>query len=206
MIRLYLLFILLFATASTYAQRVMIPSTSVIDSVKSNRLKKNDIEDVNGIKMGTAKDIIENLREVKQFSILAKLMRSAGLIATFKSKGPITLFAPTNAAFNKLRRGRIDTLQKKSHNLELCALLTYQAIPGNLKIKDLRKKIKAENGKAKIPTLSGSILTLTTDSADNIILIDEYGNKGTIIAADLDQSNGYIHVINKVLIPKPKSI
>lgn len=184
----------------------MIPSTSVIDSVKSNRLRKNDIEDVNGIKMGTAKDIIENLREVKQFSILAKLMRSAGLIATFKSKGPITLFAPTNAAFNKLRRGRIDTLQKKSHNLELCALLTYQAIPGNLKIKDLRKKIKDENGKAKIPTLSGSILTLTTDSADNIILIDEYGNKGTITAADLDQSNGYIHVINKVLIPKPKSI
>lgn len=196
----------LFSHSFVYAQRIAMPTTPVSDSIKARRLSKNKMKVVDGIAMGTARDIVENLRRVPQFSTLFSAIKTAGLIETFKSKGPITLFAPENSAFAKLPRGTWQTLLKPDHNLELSAFITCHAIPGEMYLKDIIKKIKDDNGKTTYTTVGGCKLTATLDAQNNVIITDEKGNQAMITAADIDQSNGLIHVINSVLIPKPKTI
>lgn len=178
----------------------------VTDSVrvKINRSKK--VKTVDGVDMFAAKDIIQNLTNAPNFTMLLSALRSAGLIGTFKSKGPITIFAPTNSAFKKMPGGKLDTLLKPTHNLDLCSVLTCHALAGKINKKSITKKIRSGKGTAILTTLAGATLKATIDENDNIILTDDNGNKSMIEIGDVEQSNGMIHVINGVLLPKVKAI
>jgi uncharacterized surface protein with fasciclin (FAS1) repeats len=202
-----LLFLFLIsANLAAYGQKVAMSSAPVTDSVrvKINRSKK--VKTVDGVEMFAAKDIVQNLTNAPNFSMLLSALRSAGLIGTFKSKGPITIFAPTNNAFKKMPDGKLDTLLKPAHNLDLCNVLTCHAIAGKMNKRSITKKIHSGKGTAILTTLAGCTLKATIDKDDNIILTDENGNKGIIEIEDVEQSNGMIHVINGVLIPKVKAI
>ena len=203
-----LVFFISFTFLFTHSYAQTIPdsiTTRQIDSLKARRLKGNKIQVAGGIKMGSNNDIFENLQSNPQFATLVKAMRVAGLPLTFKSNGPITLFAPIDDAFKKLPKGKLDTLLKKRHILDMSALLTCHAVPGKLTIDDIKDQITQNKGKAKFITLGGNEIFATMDGKD-VILTDELGNKSMIQAGDFRQYNGLIHVINGILLPKPKAI
>jgi uncharacterized surface protein with fasciclin (FAS1) repeats len=181
-------------------------SAPVTDSVRVKINKSKKVKTVDGVDMFAAKDIVQNLTNNPEFSILLKAIRSDGLTGTFKSKGPITLFAPNNAAFKKLPEGRLDTLMKPAHNLDLCNVLTCHAVSGIMNKRSIARKIRKGKGTAILTTLAGCTIKATMDENDNIILTDENGNKSMIEIDDIEQSNGIIHVINGVLIPKTRAI
>jgi uncharacterized surface protein with fasciclin (FAS1) repeats len=115
--------------------------------------------------------------------------------------GPFTVFAPTNAAFGKLPMGTVENLLKPENLKTLQTILTYHVVPGKMNAEDITKAIKAGNGKASIMTVSGGILTAWVQEQDTYIT-DENGNKAKITIADVNQSNGVIHVIDAVALPK----
>ncbi len=131
-----------------------------------------------------------------------KALKAAGLEETLKSRGPITLFMPDDAAFAKLSKGKIDSLYRHDRLPQLIATISYHAIPGKLKVKDIAKKIDPKTGLAKFTTLSGGILYAKLDANHNIVLVDETGHQAIITQPELPQYNGYIHVIDTVLQPK----
>jgi uncharacterized surface protein with fasciclin (FAS1) repeats len=175
----------------------------VIDSV---RAKWGKVRIVDGAEMTSANDIIENIAQSKEYTTLASVIEDAGLTETFKSKGPITVFAPTNQAFDKLPAGALDSLLKPNHKLDLSYLLTYHAIAGRLTARDIAHKINTNNGEAVFTTIAGSKLTAKIDGNRNIVLIDENGNESIISKFDIPQSNGILHIVSAVLVPKPKAI
>jgi len=175
----------------------------VVDSLKTIFSK---VKTVDGVQMLSTNDIIENISLSKKHSILLKALDYAGLIETFKSKGPITIFAPDNQAFEKISSGKLDSLLKPANKFELSYILTYHAIAGRITTKDIAKKIKINNGGVTFTTISGGKLVAKIDSNRNIILIDENGGKSIIQHFDIPQSNGMLHTINAVLMPKPKAI
>ena len=177
--------------------------TNVIDSVKS-KLGKTKI--VEGTPMLSSNDIVENISLSKNYSILLKAIDDAGLTETFKSKGPITIFAPDNLAFGKLTPGKLDSLLLPAHKDDLSYLLTYHAIAGRLTAKEISRKINSSNGLAVFTTIAGSRLTAKIDSNRNIVLIDENGGLSVISRFDIPQSNGMLHAVNAVLVPKIKAI
>jgi len=133
-----------------------------------------------------------------------KALQAAGLEETFKSRGPITLFLPDDEAFAKLSKGKTDSLYRYNLLPQLIATISYHAIPGKLKVKDIEKKIDPKTGLARFTTLSGGILYAKLDANHNLILIDETGHQSKITQPELPQYNGYIHVIDIVLQPKDR--
>jgi uncharacterized surface protein with fasciclin (FAS1) repeats len=188
--------------AVLFAQKT-VTVNPVIDTVKA---KWGKIKIVDGVAMISSNDVVENITLSKEYSVLVTAIQNAGLTDTFKSKGPITIFAPTNQAFEKLPAGQLDTLLKPNHKLDLSNLLTYHAIAGRISAKDIERKINSNNGQAAFTTIAGSILTAKIDSNRNIVLIDENGGESIISKFDIQQSNGMLHVVNSVLIPKSKAI
>jgi len=185
------------------AQGPAVPANTVIDSVK---VKWGKVRIVDGDEMNSANDIVENIAASKECSTLASAIAGAGLTETFKSKGPITVFAPTNQAFDKLPAGKLDSLLKPDHKLDLNYLITYHAIAGRLTARDIEHKINTSNGEAVFTTLAGSKLTAKIDQNRNIVLVDESGNESIISKFDIPQSNGVLFIITGVLMPKPKAI
>src|ERR1700676_925214 len=122
----------------------------VIDTVKA---KWGKIKIIDGAAMTSSNDIIENMTLSKEYTTLINVIEAAGLTETFKSKGPITVFAPTNQAFDKLPAGELDTLLKPGHKLDLNYLLTYHAIAGRLSARDIERKINSNNGQATFTTI-----------------------------------------------------
>jgi uncharacterized surface protein with fasciclin (FAS1) repeats len=175
----------------------------VIDSVKA---KWGKVKMVDGAAMTSANDIVENITQSKEYTTLASVIEDAGLTETFKSKGPITVFAPTNQAFDKMPAGELDTLLKPSHKLDLGYLLTYHAIAGRLTARDIAHRINANNGEAVFTTIAGSKLIAKIDGNRNIVLVDENGNESIISKFDIPQSNGILHIVTAVLVPKPRVI
>jgi uncharacterized surface protein with fasciclin (FAS1) repeats len=153
-----------------------------------------------------ANDIVKNLSLSKDLSVFYNFLKSANLQATFQSRGPITIFVPANDAFQSLPDGRLDSLMKPSHVWELTSILSYHAIPGWFKAKDIEKQISKNKGAATFTTLSGNKLIAKIDENRNIVLVDENGGESIINRFDLEQNNGMIHVVNKVLLPKAKVI
>lgn len=153
-----------------------------------------------------ADDIVTNITRVKELSTFLKIMQAAGLTETFISKGPVTLFVPTNSAFAKLSAGKLDTLLMPEHKYDLIALITYHAIAGKITSKDIAHQISANNGLATFTTLTGNRLTAKIDANRNIVLVDENGGQSIISKFDIEQNNGLIHLVNAVLIPKFKNI
>jgi uncharacterized surface protein with fasciclin (FAS1) repeats len=185
-----------------YAQKTTVVNP-VIDTVKA---KWGKVKIVDGTAMVSSNDIIENMALSKEYTVLINAIEEAGLTETFKSKGPITIFAPTNQAFDKLPSGQLDSLLKPSHKLDLNYLLTYHAIAGRLSARDIARKINSNNGQATFTTIAGSKLTAKIDTNRNIVLVDENGGESVISKFDIQQSNGLIHIVNAVLVPKAKAI
>src|SRR6202012_3228809 len=127
-------------------------------------------------------------------------VEGARLVDTREGKGPFTVFAPTNEAFGKLPAGTVDNLVKPENKATLVKILTYHVVAGRLSAADLMAKIKAGNGKAELKTVQGGSLWVM-EQGKKLYLVDEKGGKSWITIADVNQSNGVIHVVNAVLMP-----
>ncbi|MBE8724817.1 fasciclin domain-containing protein [Flavobacterium hungaricum] len=156
---------------------------------------------VGGAAMYPNKNIIENAVNSKDHTTLVAAVKAADLVETLKGKGPFTVFAPTNAAFDKLPKGTVENLLKPENKKMLQTILTYHVVAGKWNAADIAKAIKAGKGKATIKTVSGGTLTAWMDGKD-LYISDENGNKAKVTIADVNQSNGVIHVVNAVLLPK----
>ena len=179
-----------------------------VDTLSLSQLKSKGIKAkvVNGTAMAANMNIIQNVAKVKDYSTLFAAINTAGLSETFESKGPITLFAPTNSAFAKMPAGKLDSLLKPENKYELSHLITYHAIAGKVSIKDISRNIKEHKGVATFTTLAGSKLVASIDNNRNIVLTDECGGQSVISQFDIEQSNGMLHVVNNVFVPKNKVI
>lgn len=156
---------------------------------------------VGGAAMYPNKNIIENAVNSKDHTTLVAAVKAAGLVETLEGKGPFTVFAPTNEAFNKLPKGTVESLLKPENIKTLQNILTYHVVAGKMNASDIAKAIKAGGGKAIFKTVSGGTLTAWMKGKD-LYISDESGNKAKVTIADVNQSNGVIHVINTVLLPK----
>ncbi len=156
---------------------------------------------VGGAEMYSNKDIVDNAVNSKDHTTLVAAVKAAGLVETLKSAGPFTVFAPTNEAFDKLPAGTVSTLLKPENKAMLVKILTYHVVAGRLSAADLWAKVKAGNGMATLTTVEGGTLTVMA-KGKKLYLVDEKGGKSWITIADVFQSNGVIHVVNTVLMPK----
>ncbi|WP_210246542.1 MULTISPECIES: fasciclin domain-containing protein [unclassified Methylobacterium] len=156
---------------------------------------------VGGAPMYPSKTIVENAVNSKDHTTLVAAVKAAGLVDTLSGKGPFTVFAPTNAAFAKLPAGTVDTLVKPENKATLTKILTYHVVAGTMTAADLQKAIKAGGGKAMLKTVEGGSLT-AEEKGGKIELIDGKGGMSTVTIADVMQSNGVIHVVDTVLMPK----
>ena len=156
---------------------------------------------VGGAPMYPSKNIIENAVNSKDHTTLVAAVKAAGLVETLQGKGPFTVFAPTNAAFNKLPKGIVETLLKPENLKTLQTILTYHVVAGKMNAADIAKAIKAGDGKATLNTVSGGSLIARMKGKD-LYLTDENGNAAKVTIANVNQSNGVIHVIDAVVTPK----
>lgn len=156
---------------------------------------------VGGAAMLPSRDIIDNAVNSKDHTTLVAAVKAADLVDTLKGPGPFTVFAPTNAAFDALPAGTVDTLLKPENKGMLTTILTYHVVPGKWDAAALSKMIKDGKGKAMVKTVSGGTL-MAKSNGKKIMLTDEKGGTATVTIADVYQSNGVIHVIDKVLLPK----
>lgn len=156
---------------------------------------------VGGAAMYPNKNIIENAVNSKDHTTLVAAVKAAGLVETLEGKGPFTVFAPTNEAFAKLPAGTVETLLKPENKKMLQTILTYHVVAGKLNSSDIAKAIKAGKGKATFKTVSGGTLTAWMKGKD-LYITDESGNNSKVTIADVNQSNGVIHVVDTVLLPK----
>ncbi len=155
---------------------------------------------VGGAAMYPSKNIIENAVNSKDHTTLVAAVKAAGLVDTLSSAGPFTVFAPTNAAFAKLPAGTVETLLKPENKAQLAAILTYHVVAGKLGAKDVIAAIKAGKGKAVLKTVQGEALTASLVGG-KVVITDAKGGKSTVTTADVNQSNGVIHVVDAVLLP-----
>lgn len=156
---------------------------------------------VGGAPMYPSKNIIENAVNSKDHTTLVAAVKAAGLVETLSGKGPFTVFAPTNKAFDKLPKGTVETLVKPENKKTLQGILTYHVVAGKWSADDLMKKIKDGGGKASLTTVAGGKLTAWV-KGKKIGITDEKGGTAWVTIADVFQSNGVIHVIDTVLMPK----
>jgi uncharacterized surface protein with fasciclin (FAS1) repeats len=155
---------------------------------------------VGGAPMFADKNIIENAVNSKDHTTLVAAVKAAGLVETLQGPGPFTVFAPVNAAFAALPAGTVDTLLKPESKSTLTAVLTYHVVPGRLNSKALARLIEQGKGKATLKTVQGEELTLSM-SGETIAITDVKGGMATVSIANVNQSNGVIHVIDRVLMP-----
>lgn len=157
--------------------------------------------EVGGAAMYPSKNIVENAMNSKDHTTLVAAVKAAGLVETLQGDGPFTVFAPTNEAFNKLPAGTVDNLLKEENKPTLTSVLTYHVVPGKLDSKEIAKLIKAGNGKAELTTVQGGKLWAWM-KGDKLMLKDEKGGTASVTIKDVYQSNGVIHVIDAVEMPK----
>ena len=156
---------------------------------------------VGGAPMFATKDIIDNAVNSKDHTTLVAAVKAAGLVETLKGPGPFTVFAPINAAFAALPAGTVDTLLKPENKGKLTAVLTYHVVPGRLDAAALGSQIMDGKGMATLKTAAGGTLTVK-ENGGKLWVGDEKGGWATVSTADVYQSNGVIHVVDKVLMPK----
>lgn len=166
-----------------------------------SKMMKEDTKMVGGAAMYPSKNIVENAVNSKDHTTLVAAVKAAGLVEVLQSEGPFTVFAPTNAAFDKLPEGTVATLVKPENKEQLQTILKYHVVSGKWNAKAIAKLIKKGDGKAVIKTVSGGTLTAWT-KGNNVYVTDENGNSAKVTIADVNQSNGVIHVVDTVLLPK----
>ena len=155
---------------------------------------------VGGAAMYPSKNIVENAVNSKDHTTLVAAVKAAGLVETLSGKGPFTVFAPTNEAFNLLPAGTVESLVKPENKAMLTSILTYHVVSGRLSSKDLMKMAKSKKMSALTTVAGGKLWIMRKGNV--LMLKDEKGGIATITIKDVNQSNGIIHVINKVLLPK----
>ncbi|MAT89188.1 MAG: beta-Ig-H3/fasciclin [Flavobacteriaceae bacterium] len=170
-------------------------------TAQDKMMKKENTVMVGGAPMYPSKNIVENAVNSKDHTTLVAAVKAADLVNTLMSEGPFTVFAPTNAAFEKLPKGTVETLLKPENKKKLQTVLTYHVIAGNYSGADIMAAIKKGNGKATFTTVSGGTLSAKMDRG-NLVLMDEKGGKSMVTIADVNQSNGVIHVVDTVVLPK----
>ena len=163
-------------------------------------MKAEHTVQVGGAPMYPSKNIIQNAVNSKDHTTLVAAVKAAGLVETLSGPGPFTVFAPTNAAFAKLPAGTVETLVKPENKATLTKILTYHVVPGRLSAANLMAKVKAGHGKAMLNTAAGDTLAVTT-KAGAIWLTDAKGGMSKVTIANVNQSNGVIHVVDAVLLP-----
>ena len=183
---------LLAASAGGYASAQMAPA-------KPGMMKEKTVT-VGGAPMYPSKTIVQNAANSKNHTTLVAAVKAAGLVQTLESKGPFTVFAPTNAAFGKLPAGTVDTLVKPENKATLTKILTYHVVPGRMSAADLMAKAKMGAGKNTLTTAEGETLTIKAQGGA-IWIVDAKGGMSKVTIANVNQSNGVIHVVDTVLMP-----
>lgn len=189
----------LFSNAS-FAQMDKMVTKEKMGKMKMKGKKEKTVM-VGGAAMYPSKNIVENAVNSADHTTLVAAVKAAGLVETLQSAGPFTVFAPTNAAFNLLPAGTVDNLVKPENKKTLTTILTYHVVSGKYNASDIARLIKAGNGKATLKTVSGGNLYATM-KGNKLILTDEAGGMAMVTIKDVNQSNGVIHVIDHVLMPK----
>ena len=157
---------------------------------------------VGGQPMMMTKNIIQNAVNSADHTTLVAAVKAAGLVDTLQGTGPFTVFAPVNSAFGMLPAGTVDTLLKPENKMQLTSILTYHVVPGRLTYADLKRQIQAAHGKAMLKTVNGATLWAEMNGDVSISLKDATGATANISVYDVTQSNGVIHSIDRVLMPK----
>ena len=185
---------------STFAA-MLVFSLSAIGFAANNQMDKDDkMSSMGKSAMSSKMNVVENASKSPDHSTLVAAVKAAGLVETLSGPGPFTVFAPTNAAFEKLPSGTVDTLLKPENKEKLSKILTYHVVAGKMNAAKLTKAIKAGNGTAMLKTVEGDELTATMDG-DSIGLKDAQGSVAKVTKANMMCSNGVIHVIDTVLQP-----
>ncbi len=166
-------------------------------AIAQNMDSKEKTVTVGGAPMYPSKNIIENAVNSKDHTTLVAAVKAAGLVETLQGSGPFTVFAPTNAAFDKLPKGTVDKLLNPENKPMLSGILTYHVVSGNLDSKELKMMMDKNNGKAELKTVNGGMLTVSM-KGNKIIVTDEKGGTATVTTKDVYQSNGVIHVTDAV--------
>ncbi len=161
-----------------------------------------DTKMVGGAAMYPAKNIVENAVNSNDHTTLVAAVKAADLVDVLSGAGPFTVFAPTNEAFDMLPAGTVDNLVKPENKEKLQGILKYHVVAGKVSADDLKKMIQDNNGKATLKTVEGENLYASLDEKGMIWIWDENGGKAMVTIADVNQSNGVIHVIDHVLLPK----
>jgi uncharacterized surface protein with fasciclin (FAS1) repeats len=170
-----------------------------IGTVSAQDMKSNNPM-VGGAAMYKNKDIVDNAVNSKDHTTLVAAVKAAGLVETLKGKGPFTVFAPTNSAFDMLPAGTVQTVLLPENKAMLTKVLTYHVVAGNMDSKKIMKAIKKGDGKAMFKTVAGGMLTASMNG-DTLVLTDEKGGMSKVTIANVKQSNGVIHVVDTVLMP-----
>ncbi|MFP5042830.1 fasciclin domain-containing protein [Parasediminibacterium sp. JCM 36343] len=178
---------------------VLLMSAFVLNASMAQDKMEKTVE-VGGAAMYPSKNIVENAVNSKDHTTLVAAVKAAGLVETLQSKGPFTVFAPTNEAFDKLPKGTVGTLVKPENKATLTKILTYHVVAGKYSAKDLMKLAKAGGGTGVLTTVEGGKLKITT-KGKKVMITDEKGGMSMVTIANVNQSNGVIHVIDTVLMP-----
>lgn len=181
---------------------ILLASISYTASAQDGKIKASEkTVMVGGAAMYPSKNIVENAVNSKEHTTLVAAVTAAGLVETLQSAGPFTVFAPTNQAFEKLPEGAVDNLLKPENRSALTAVLTHHVVAGRLSANDLQAMARKAGGTAELNTVQGGKLWLMGKNGEWWIK-DENGNMAKITIADVHQSNGVIHVIDGVVLPK----
>jgi uncharacterized surface protein with fasciclin (FAS1) repeats len=183
------------ALAGAAVMALALGSASVVPTIAAEQTKM-----VGGAAMYPSKNIVQNAVNSKDHTTLVAAVKAAGLVPTLESKGPFTVFAPTNEAFKKLPDGTVATLLKPENKDKLTNVLTYHVVPGRITAKELMEKIKAGGGQAMLKTVEGAALTFKMKDG-KLWVIDAKGDTAQVTIANVMQSNGVIHVVDTVLLP-----
>ena len=191
-------------TVVTLAFTLGLGATAFAQDGSMKKMKKEKMmmqtKMVGGAEMYPNKNIVENAVNSKDHTTLVAAITAAGLVETLQGEGPFTVFAPTNKAFDKLPKGTVETLLKPENKEKLQAVLTYHVVAGKVSSMDLVKMIKDGMGKAELTTVNGGKLTAML-KGKKVQLKDAAGNISTVTIADVNQSNGVIHVVDTVVLP-----
>jgi uncharacterized surface protein with fasciclin (FAS1) repeats len=170
-------------------------------AIPAHAQMKEQTVTVGGAPMYPSKNIIQNAINSKDHTTLVTAVKAAGLVNTLSGPGPFTVFAPTNAAFGMLPKGTVEDLLKTENKAKLTKILTYHVVSANAMSGAIDKMIKDDGGKHTVTTVSGNKLVASMKNG-KIVLADENGGMATVTIPDVKQSNGVIHVIDHVLLPK----
>ncbi len=188
-------------TLAIAALAIGLAGTSLSYAADSKMMKAEQTVTVGGAPMFPSKNIIENAVNSKDHTTLVAAVKAAGLVKTLQGKGPFMVFAPTNDAFAKLPKGTVEALLKPENKAKLVKILTYHVVGANALSDAIKQMVADDGGRHPVKTVSGDTLVVTL-RGDSIFLTDEQGGVSKVTIADVRQSNGVIHVVDTVLLPK----